>query len=333
MANKKIIRKIRKILVDEVKNAEVHSVKLSDLDYEEDFIEEIVFDEYIKRGEKGGKVFAKELKKVLDRFDFSGISFDNFRCIDFNFKGLYGIEIDPQKVYKLNLYGATLSEVKFIGSFAGVYINKANFRGSKGAKIDPNFLKADDIHDVVFTDVEFTSPFFQSNGFDYSGYIKGCDFTGSHNAVINCNIYYLGLYDNKFSGVRFIGTIKQANVAGSNFSGAIDAVIDAEKIISIANSILKDVNFINEFDNAFLEGADFTGSKGAVINIQNFYGKKLKNTVLNDVSIKGSLDGVKLSKKQLEQLNYIGYKENINNIEEDFKIKVSKITNRNYIKK
>ena len=332
MMSEKMMKKIRKILAGEVKLADKHSIKLKDLDYEDEFIDKIVFDEYKKHGEVEGKVFARELKKVLDKFDFTGINFDDFRCVNFNFKGLYGVEINPKKVYNCNFHGAILSGVKFIDNFNDVYIDKTNFTGSIGAKIDPNFLKTNSAHDIVFSDVEFTNPFFLYNHENYA-YMSGCDFTGSIGAIIKCNGFHLNLFYCKFTDVKFDGIISDADVSGSNFTGAIDAIIDASKVRSLSNTVLKDVKFINKFDNVYLSGADFTGSSGAIIDPQAV-ADDFKKTILNDVRIEGLLDGVKLTRSQLDQLKYSKYKvvEQSNDIEHEFKMKVAKLTNKNYIK-
>ena len=51
--------------------------------------------------------------------------------------------------------------------------SKTNFKGSKGAKIDPEKIRNRDMRNCIFSDVEFIGSFEGSN-------IEGADFTGSN---------------------------------------------------------------------------------------------------------------------------------------------------------
>ena len=152
MAN---INKIRKILVDMIKVADYHSIKIKDLGFDDEFIEYLLFD--VNKNNK--KNFAKKIVKVLDKIDFSGVSFDNFYCESYDFSNLYGVCINPQTILHKSLIDVKLCDVEFIGPFDDVNICRADFTGSKGAKIDPQKVSGKDFYKTILTDAEIIGSF------------------------------------------------------------------------------------------------------------------------------------------------------------------------------
>lgn len=65
------------------------------------------------------------------------------------------------------------------------------------------------------------------------------------------------------------------------------------KEIDIPKDIICRLDYSNiSFDNASVKDFDFTGMQGVCINPQTVFNKNLRNTILNGVSITGSLDDV-----------------------------------------
>ena len=155
----------RKILLEQLRNCKSEAVLLY---INEIPVEKIVFE---KRYD-GSLRFCKELLPVLEKINFSNVSFDNFYCSYVDFSKYKGIKINPQTVYKKCLSFSTLKGVTIVGSFDGVYIIGSNFKGTKGIKINPQTVYKKNLSFSTLEGVEFIGPFDNTH-------IDGADFTGS----------------------------------------------------------------------------------------------------------------------------------------------------------
>ena len=201
------VNDIRKLIVDTASNIDSSSgkrLKLSNLDCSKKLLNRIIFDYYKNCEYMLYKYFYNkfERKEIMEKLDFDGVDFSDFKCIGFDFgdvKGI-GISINPQTIYAKNLSNAICQGVKFIGLFDGVNISGANFTGSKGAKINPQTIFVKDLERTKCTDVEFIGPFDDAK-------ISGADFTGSKGAMIDPQtIYDKNLWGTVCSGVEFTGS-------------------------------------------------------------------------------------------------------------------------------
>ena len=75
--------------------------------------------------------------------------------MNFDFSDLYGVKINPQTLKNKCLCYAICKGVEFIGPFDGAHVDETSFRGSKGAKIDPQKLGALTLNGCDCCDVEF----------------------------------------------------------------------------------------------------------------------------------------------------------------------------------
>ena len=313
------IKMARKILAHEIKSVEDHSVKIKELEkfYRIEFIEDLIFD----IDKNGGKTFARELKKVINKIDFTGINFDNFNCFEYDFSNTFGIEIDPEKVHSKNIIGAKFTNVTFIGIFKYINITNVDFTGSKNAVIDLS-ISSRNLYENKFCDVKFIG--------ELEGSIYGCDFSGSTGAIINPQkIDKNDLSNCIFKDVEFTGPFDNAIIKGSDFGGSKGAVIDPQKIKSknMVDVKLKDVAIEGSLYEVSIIGTDFTGSIGAVINLEYTSDAALENTILKDVKIEGVSRLVNLSTSQKEGA-VLTENDYINSFEDDIKYKIAKLNKK-----
>lgn len=84
-----------------------------------------------------------------------------------DFTGSIGAKINPQTIDEKNLSSATLTDVDFTGfSFKGAKVWRTNFKGSKGAVLNPNELYSVDYCDL--TDVTLLDLYAGSTSFSTS---------------------------------------------------------------------------------------------------------------------------------------------------------------------
>ncbi len=257
------------------------------LDYDPLILDMLLFENLIKshsfiRGEREYKVIGRTFafnKDILKKIDFSNVIFDNFNAEGYDFSGLFNVKIDPQKLYNKSLSHAILDGVTFIGSFNDVIIDHANFKGSKGAYINPNslgiapycsqdvFLKG-----CIFDGVTFTDIIKCENEHKYF-YISGANFTGSKNARILLGFFNI---DNcTFTDAIIIGNIDEyESYKGVDFTGAQSNKIFDKRIVinpegkNFINSKLNGVKFQGSFTNTLIDHTDFTGSTNAIIDLR-----------------------------------------------------------------
>ena len=319
----KDIKVIRKVFANEISKAKTDTIKVKDLGYEDEFLNEILFEE----NEKGGKTFSKEILPVLTKIDFTSVDFGGFFCRDYDFSKLKGVEINPQRVYNKSLYGAKLRGVKFIGPFDEVDIVTAKFTGSIGAKIDPEKILKKEIHYTDCCDVEFIGSFESLK-------ISFVSFKGSKGAVINPQL--LGsksMYRCDFSDVTFTGSFKNTDIRECSFAGSVGAIINPQEVTDLYNSSFKDVKFIGSFDGVRILNCDFTGSTGAIINPQTIWYKEVTGVCFTDALIDGSFKGIQVKRSQLKGAKFKNYDDIFNkDFKREFKIKIAELTNKNYVK-
>ena len=156
------------------------------LDYDPIIIDSLLF----KKGKSYPiyKEFVSDFSiELLKKIDFSNVDFTDFCAINYDFSELYGVRLNPKKLYYNSLRNSILKGVYFTDSFDNCEIDGANFTGSINAKLNPNTLRFDrfgtiNLANCKFSDVTFTKPFLGSLAIKFS--LSDIDFTGSHNSVI-----------------------------------------------------------------------------------------------------------------------------------------------------
>ena len=126
-------------------------------------------------------------RKILQKIDFSNVSFDNFDAEGFDFTGLYGVKINPQTVLFKNLSDGIFDGVTFIGGFEGAYIYNSDFTGSSGALINPQTVLYKDLSKGIFNGVTFIGDFNENDHGINKVDVTGANFNGSSGAKIDLN--------------------------------------------------------------------------------------------------------------------------------------------------
>ena len=248
------------------------------LDYDPILLDMILFN----KDASSLKTFALP-ENILEKIDFSNVSFMGFNAKDYDFGKLYGIKkINPQQLYEKDLSNAKFKNVRFIGPFDDTIITGADFTGSVGAYINvillrhemEKFLWTKHIYltNCKFNGVNFTDVITKG---EYGSYIDmaNADFTGSTGAVIDANSVELTkviLKDTYIKG-KIHGDISYADFTGaksknSRFDSRIK--IDPADIESFEGTKLSGVVLTNSFSNSYLKDTDFTGSIGATIDLR-----------------------------------------------------------------
>lgn len=156
------IKDIRKLIVDAASNIDSSSgkrLKLSDIDCSKELLDKIVFDNFKTQWSGTYKTIFNELKKLMSKIDFDGVSFDSALINSTDFTGSKGVKINPQTIFFKNLSNTVCSGVEFIGPFDGVDLFYTDFTGSKGAMINPQTIHNKNLCGTVCTDAKFTGPF------------------------------------------------------------------------------------------------------------------------------------------------------------------------------
>lgn len=203
------INKLRKILVEEFYKYEGEPVLLK---LDKELLKKIFFHEH---------EFANEIIPILEKIDFSNISFDGYDCHSKDFSNYTGVKINPQKSYNKDLSCSIYKNVEFIGEFNGVKVMGSMFTGSKGAIINPQTIPEKNLSFGEYADVTFKGSF---NG----AKVICANFTGSKGAIIdpqevmdksisgaNCRDVE---FTNDFDGVN----IEATKLEGSNYQEIID---------------------------------------------------------------------------------------------------------------
>ncbi len=126
-----------------------------------------ILSELILEYDVDGEYYRFKDSDFLYDIDLTDLKYYNLYAEDIKFLIKYGIVIDPQKIYERNLSNCDFNKADFNGnSFDGCCINKSSFKGSKGAKINPQKILYKDCSYVDFTDAEIIDSF------------EGCNIVG-----------------------------------------------------------------------------------------------------------------------------------------------------------
>lgn len=251
-------------------------------------------------------IISELLKPILNKIDFSNVSFDNVAVNGIDFSGLKGVKINPQTIYNKDLSKTICHGVEFVYNdnsinqydyFKEVNINFTNFKGSKNAKINPQTIKNNNLHGAILSRVDFTGYSFDK------ACVNNVDFTGSKGVKINPQtIWNKTLWNSKCCDVEFIGSFDNACVRQTNFTGSKGAKINPKMIYLEADksplekTVFCDVEFIDTFENVDIRFANFKGSKNAIIDPQRIKSKNLHGTVLFGIDFTGySFDDVRVN--------------------------------------
>jgi len=310
------IIKIREKLIKELEKLEDGIV--IKLDYGIQFLDAILFDYFDNREYKK---FALPMN-ILCKIDLSNVSFDKFMISRYHtgcsFKGLHGVNINPQTIYNKDLINAGLYGVNFIGPFDDVKIMGADFTGSTGAVINPMKLCSRGLYVGVrncnFSGVKFTKPFKFRTVFDgvferkiLQMDIEGSNFTGSIGAVIDLSPakevehdeyeggYYVGkeyisLERCTLTDAKIKGSYKNINISGANFRGAKgNLTINPQEVKDrkLDSCNFKGVIFNGPFYDCNISDSDFTGSLNAHINVSELDERQFKGTNFTDARVMG----------------------------------------------
>ena len=238
----------------------------------------------------------KELIEVLGKQDkvvkLEGFSTEELNELLFNY-----VEEGDTKKKIFALPNSILQKIDMSNvSFDDFYAKNIDFGQFTGVRIDPNKLYNKSCFYTSFAGVTFL------NGFR-SGYIEGCNFTGSKNAVIGdriktrlnrCN----GVLEaenssigkdvalgekNVFKDVTFESPITKGNIVSSDFTGAhakngdkikldpfdlAESRVSGQIVRNVGECRFNGVKFTGSFGpigDFAIRMADFTGSEGAVI--------------------------------------------------------------------
>lgn len=118
-------------------------------------------------------------QEVLDKIDFSNVSFAGINVSHMDFSNLHNVYINPQEVYKKSLVRCNFKNVTFTKEFFGCDTSFSDFTGSKNAIINPQYMY--DQFSLFYSkvnSVKFTGSFDDI-------LVSGIDFTGSIGACIN----------------------------------------------------------------------------------------------------------------------------------------------------
>ena len=125
------INSIRQLLIEELKDYEGEPIKL-DLNGISgiDGLESLIFKDYVDSNKKNVKIIAFSYD-VLRKLDLSNVSFDGVAIDNYDFTGLTGVKINPEKVQGKDLVNCIFNGVEFIGGFKECRISRCDFTGSK----------------------------------------------------------------------------------------------------------------------------------------------------------------------------------------------------------
>jgi len=126
---------------------------------------------------KTGKENRQDLKKKIDELITKIKNIDSEE-VKQNIQNK--IDSIMEEIADLDMSYTILDGVNFIGNFTDLTIIGANFRGSRGAVINPQEISDGMLQYCVFSDVIFIGPFDKCT-------ITNSSFKGSTGAVININ--------------------------------------------------------------------------------------------------------------------------------------------------
>lgn len=344
------IEQLRRILFEELKNID-SSVPIK-LPYDKDLLHQLIFENgrifdkypildkidfsevdfsgidisnFDFTGLHGVKINPQTIKNkdlvstICNGVEFIG-PFDGVRIKKTDFTGSKGAVINPRKIFA-DFYGVKFADVTFEGCFVGVKIEGADFTGSNGAIIDLQSIQDKSIAYTKLSGVILKGGFQGVN-------VEGADFTGAlgirklfkYEVGVKINpreVRYKIFRDVICNGIQFIGSFKNVDIRGADFTGSVGVVIDLDDRdyyspnINLRNTKLSGVTLKGSFEDIDIKGADFTGSIGAKIDPQKVYRKDLANTICNGVEFVNSSEKFQPASFEnviVEKTNFAGSK-------------------------
>ena len=176
------------------------------------------------------KIFAIPFE-LAKKLDLSDADFNGVNIIGLNFRGSYGVKINPQ-----NIAGEILEKDNIL-----YWVNDNKYRiDSFGDKdtVDAFLQIKHSLNNCVFDGVKFIGPF--------------------DNSLIRCS---------NFSGSKF-AKINPETLVGDLY--IINKKMDVEKkriMLPLTNCVFKDVEFCGNFDDTVIYNSNFKGSNGANIDL------------------------------------------------------------------
>lgn len=235
------------------------------LDYDTKVLDIVLFDYNVKDNCKSfnENFNHEELKKI----DFSNVCFNNYLVSENDFKDLYGVKVNPNKLKFLE--DGCLENVELLDEISWPMYKKRI--------VNPDNIKNQIIINIesqtvgfcrYTPEVRFNNVRFKMDFNTKITEIYNCDFRGSSGLIID---------NHNFIGCMGFGS----------------------KVYKIGNSYLDGVTFdlnINKFNRFKFWDNKSNGICGKIkINPQNIYGKNLKNNSFNGVKFTGKFDGVNIS--------------------------------------
>ena len=222
-------------------------------------LEKLIFDDklcYCKTQDynniiKTCKVFSVD-KSILEKLDLSEVSFDDFLAENMDFSGLYGVKLNPQKVYSKSLCCSILNGVEIIGPFDDVNVERTNFKGVLGNnKLNPQTVNSKSLYGAVLSGIEIVGSYNNVN-------VERTNFKGvlGNNKINPQKIYSKSLFCTKLCDMEITGSFDGVDLENTDFRGIIghnELNPQTVKLKTLHGTILENVNIIGSFEDVDTE--------------------------------------------------------------------------------
>lgn len=122
MLNEQNIKKLRKELITLLE--QYNGKEKIKLNISPELLNQLIFD-----GSPTFKYIAIYPSELWKKLDLTDACFDNVKVYHMNFKGSYGVKINPQTVFGKNLDSSRLDDTEITGSFTGCSIFGTSYNG------------------------------------------------------------------------------------------------------------------------------------------------------------------------------------------------------------
>lgn len=222
-------------------------------------LEKLIFDNklcYCKNQDynnivKTCKVFSVD-KNILEKLDLSEVSFDDFLAENVDFSGLYGVKLNPQKVYSKSLCCSILNGVEIIGSFDDVNVERTNFNGILGNnKLNPQTVNSKSLYGAILSGIEIIGSYNNVN-------VERTNFKGvlGNNKINPQKIYSKSLFCTKLCDMEITGSFDGVDLENTDFRGIIghnELNPQTVKLKTLHGTILENINIIGSFEDVDTE--------------------------------------------------------------------------------
>lgn len=222
-------------------------------------LEKLIFDNklcYCKNQDydnivKTCKVFSVD-KNILEKLDLSEVSFDDFLAENVDFSGLYGVKLNPQKVYSKSLCCSILNGVEIIGSFDDVNVERTNFKGILGNnKLNPQRVNSKSLYGAILSGIEIIGSYNNVN-------VERTNFKGvlGNNKINPQKIYSKSLFCTKLRDMEITGSFDGVDLENTDFRGIIghnELNPQTLKLKTLHGTILENINIIGSFEDVDTE--------------------------------------------------------------------------------